>query len=194
MSTLPLPSKKYQVILADPPWHYYGDPNKDQAAGKHYALMSQDALAQMPVKSIAEKKAALFMWATGPRLPQAIELMDRWGFHFRGVAYVWVKTTNSGKIISGQGVRPTFVKPTTEFVLVGSTCKVGRPLSLLTEKQGQVVLAPRPNNKHSAKPTVFRDNITLLLGDVPRIELFAREAPFGWDVWGLEAPSDGETN
>lgn len=192
MSTPPLPSKKYQVILADPPWHYYGDPNKDQAAGKHYSLMSQDALAQIPVKSIAEKKAALFMWATGPRLPQAIELMDRWGFHFRGVAYIWVKTTNSGKIISGQGVRPTFVKPTTEFVLVGSTCKVGRPMSLLTEKQGQVVLAPRPNNKHSAKPTVFRDNITLLLGDVPRIELFAREAPVGWDVWGLEAPSNGD--
>lgn len=185
---IPLPARRYSVILADPPWMYYGDPNKDQAAGKHYALMTQEALAALPIPSITERDAALFLWATGPKLPEAIEVMRAWGFHYRGVAYVWVKTNAAGGIISGQGVRPTFVKPTTEFLLVGSTCRTGRPLPLRTEAQGQVVLASRPSNKHSAKPDVFRQRIVELLGDVSRIELFARECVEGWDVWGNETP------
>lgn len=187
-NTPPFPKRQYQVLYADCPWAYYGSPDKDQAAGKHYALMGQEALKALPVRDITAKRAALFMWATGPRLPEAIDVMRAWGFHYRGVAYVWVKTSAQGRIISGQGVRPTFVKPTTELVLVGSTCKTGRPLPLLTEGQGQVFLGPRPGNRHSAKPPGIRDRIVQLLGDVPRIELFARDAAPGWDVWGNEAP------
>lgn len=182
--TLPFPSAKYEVIYADPPWHYYGDPQKDQAAGKHYDLMSTDDIAALPVSSITAPRAALFLWATGPRLPEAIEVMKAWGFHYRGVAYVWVKTARDGHIISGQGVRPTFTKPTTEFLLVGSTSRRGRPLKLLTEAQGQVVLASR--GRHSEKPAVFREKIIELLGDVSKIELFARERVSGWDAWGNE--------
>lgn len=183
-----LPRNDYRVVLADPPWLYYGNPNKDQAAGKHYNMMSQSDLCALPVANHVTKHAACFMWATGPRLPEAISVMQAWGFHYRGVAYVWVKTNSSGKIINGQGVRPTFVKPTTEFVLVGSTNKTGRPLPLLTEGQPQVLLAPRPGNRHSAKPPEIRQRIVELLGDVPRIELFARDRDAGWDVWGNEAP------
>jgi site-specific DNA-methyltransferase (adenine-specific) len=149
--------------------------------------MPTETIAELPVAEIADKNAACFMWATGPKMPEAIEVLRSWGFHYRGVAYVWVKTSASGGIISGQGVRPTFVKPTTEFVLAGSTCKTGRPLKLLTEAQGQVVLAARPGNKHSAKPGVFRERIVELLGDVPRIELFARECVPGWDAWGNDS-------
>ncbi len=183
---LPFPPRQYAVIYADPPWHYYGDPNKDQAAGKHYSLMLTPEIAALPVGSITAPQAALFLWATGPKLPEAIEVMKAWGFHYRGVAFVWVKTARDGHIIRGQGVRPTFTKPTTEFLLVGSTCRTGRPLKLLTEAQGQVVLAPRGG--HSQKPAVFRENIVELLGDVARIELFARERVDGWDVWGNEVP------
>jgi len=180
------PTQKYQVVLADPPWAYYGDSNKNQAAGKHYSLMATKDISALPVRDLVEKRAACFMWATGPRLPEAIDVMRAWGFHYRGIAYVWVKTSAAGKIISGQGVRPTFVKPTTELVLVGSTCKTGRPLPLLTEGQGQVVLAPRPGNRHSAKPPEIRQRIVELLGDVTRIELFARDRIEGWDAWGNE--------
>lgn len=178
------PVKQYQVIYADPPWHYYGDPNKDQAAGKHYDLMNTADIAALRVRSITAPLAALFLWATCPRLPEAIEVMAAWGFHYRGVHSVWVKTARDGHIINGQGVRPTFSKPTAEFLLVGSTCRRGRPLPLLTEAQAQVVLAPR--GRHSEKPSVFRDRIVELLGDVARIELFARERVAGWDVWGNE--------
>lgn len=183
---IPFPSERYQVIYADPPWHYYGDPNKDQAAGKHYDLMSTADIAVLGVRSITAPSAALFLWATGPRLPEAIEVMAAWGFHYRGVHSVWVKTARDGRIISGQGVRPTFSKPTTEFLLVGSTCRRGRPLPLLTEAQGQVVLAPR--GRHSEKPSVFRERIVELLGNVARIELFARERVAGWDAWGNDVP------
>lgn len=182
---IPFPDARYSVLYADPPWQYDGSQTKDGAAGKHYACMATDDIGAIPVRDITAKNGACFLWATGPRLPEAIEVMRQWGFHYRGVAYVWVKTTKSGRIISGQGVRPTFTKPTTEFLLVGSTSKRGRPLKLLTEAQGQVVLAPR-EARHSQKPDVFRQRIVDLVGDVPKIELFARQRVAGWDAWGNE--------
>ena len=185
------PGKQYSVILADPPWSYYGDPNKDQAAGKHYALMSDEDILSLPVAQLAARPAVLFLWATSPRLDLAIDTMRRWGFAYRGVAFVWVKTSQAGKVIHGQGVRPSLVKPTSELLLWGSTQAKGRPLRLLTESMGQVVLAHRPGNRHSAKPACFRERIVELLGDVPRIELFARERVIGWDAWGNEV--DNET-
>lgn len=158
------------------------------AAGKHYPLMSWDDLAAMPVRDLIAptktRHGALFMWGTGPLLDQQIELIKHWGFHYRGVAFVWVKTRKDGQIIGGQGVPPTFVKPTTEFVLAASTCKSGRPLPLLDSAMHQVVLAPR--ERHSKKPDIFRDNIVQLLGDKPRIELFAREQADGWDQSGFD--------
>jgi len=85
-------------------------------------------------------------------------------------------------------IAPTFTKPTTEFLLVGSTSRRGRPLKLLTEAQGQVILAPR--GRHSEKPAIFGQRIVELLGgDVPRIELFARQRVAGWDAWGNEVAS-----
>lgn len=177
-----LPHGSFEIIYADPPWSYYGDPNKDQAAGKHYSLMSTADISELPVRSIAANRSALFLWATGPRLPEAIEVMRTWGFHYRGVAYVWVKTAIDGHIIAGQGVRPTFVKPTTELVLVGSTNARGRAFPLLSERQGQVILAPR--GAHSEKPDCIRDAIVALLGDRPRVELFATARFDGWEAWG----------
>lgn len=186
-----LPIKRhYRVVLADPPWAYYGSPDKPQAAGKHYPCIPTADICALPVAEHVQHPAACFLWATGPKLPDAIEVMRAWGFHYRGIAYVWVKTANDGRIIHGQGVRPTFTKPTTELVLVGATQLRGRPLPLLTEGQAQVVLAPRPGNRHSAKPPVIRERIVELLGNVPRIELFARDTAPGWDAWGNEVNRD----
>lgn len=185
---LPFPDKKFDIILADPPWSMWGDPNKMGAAGKEYNLMSQDELAALPVKELCNKKAALFCWATCPRLNLAIEMIERWGFHYRGVAWIWIKTRKKdGGIISGQGVPPTFVKPTTELVLAATTNKRGRAWPLLTSRQSQLVFAPR--GEHSEKPLEVHRRIEELAGDRPRIELFARAAQSGWSNWGLEAPS-----
>ena len=182
---------KYSIILADPPWAYTGDPDKPQACGKHYDCMSPEDLAALDVRTRwAENQAVLFMWATGPKLDLAIDTLKAWGFHYRGIGFVWVKTSNSGKIISGQGVRPTTVKPTTELVLVGTTQKTGRPLPLLTEAMGQVVLAPRPGNVHSRKPPEVRERIDQLYApDLKRLELFARQPFENWSAWGNEIDS-----
>jgi N6-adenosine-specific RNA methylase IME4 len=130
------------------------------------------------------KRAALFLWSTGPRLDFAIDLIERWGLFYRGVAYVWVKTNRRNQIIRGQGVPPTFTKPTTEFVLAATTMPTGRPFPILDLSQGQVVMENR--REHSQKPATIRRLIEELCGKRPRIELFAREAADGWDAWGAE--------
>ena len=121
----------------------------------------------------------------------AVDLLRAYGMHYRGVHQVWVKTTLAGKIIHGQGVRPSFVKPTCEYLLIGSTQATGRTFPLLTENMPNAVLAARPGNEHSRKPAVFRTNITDLWGDLKRVELFARGAGHsGWDSWGNEIVED----
>jgi len=183
------PKPEFDVVYADPPWPMYGNPDKNAAAGKHYDLMTMDEIKAMPIKSLLRdpKKGVFFVWVTSPRMDLGIDAIRAWGLHFRGVAFVWVKTRRDGGIIHGQGVRPTVTKPTTEFCLVATTTKKGRPLPLLSEKTPQVVLAPR--GAHSEKPQVFRDLIVELYGDVPKIELFARKSAPGFSAWGNEAPS-----
>jgi len=191
---------RYKLIYLDPPWDYYGDPDKDQAAGKHFNMMPFDELVKLPVHSLIDPPGVIFMWATGPKLDEAVDLLRMWDFFYRGIGYIWIKTTKDGRIIKGQGVRPSFVKPTTELVIVGSTEPPeeselviigsteakGRTLPLETESQGQLIFAPRPP-RHSEKPPEARERIEELFGDIPRIELFARFQYRGWDAWGLES-------
>lgn len=179
----------FEIVYADPAWSYFGDPNKNAAAGKHYDLITQKDLCALPVKDIMAKKAALFLWATGPRLDFAFEAIKSWGLHYRGVAFVWVKTRKDGNMIGAQGIPPTAVKPTTEFVLLATTNKTGRPFPLLDSKVSQVVLAPR--GKHSEKPSEVRTRIENIYGkDRKKIELFSRKMVDGWVCTGEEI--DGE--
>lgn len=176
----------YDVILADPPWPYYGNPNKDAAAGKHYDLMSMDELEALPVMRLAAKKAWLFLWATPARLHLATRLMRAWGFHYRNVAYVWRKTKQDGEPISDrQGIRPTYTKTAwIEFLLLGTTKLTGRMTPLSDESHPSEILASR--EAHSKKPDVFQELIEQQLGNVTKIELFARRVRPGWDAWGDE--------
>lgn len=180
----PFPSRTYDIAYVDPPWYYYGSPIKDAAAAKHYPLMDLDELGAIDIRRLLNKSAAVFLWATCPRLNFAVQLISKWGLHFRGVAYVWVKTNQRGAIISGQGVPPTFTKPTTELLLAATTKPTGRPFPIFDLAQSQVILHPRA--AHSEKPAVFRKRIEELCGDRPRIELFARSRARGWDAWGAE--------
>jgi len=186
-------AQKYDILLADPPWPYYGDPDKDAAAGKHYDLMSMEDLCAMPVKSILNKDAAVFVWATCPRLDYGIDLIRGWGLHFRGVAWVWAKTRKDGELIHGQGVPPTFTKPTTELLLAASTRPRGRPFKIQTSAMAQVIeepfdgpLEPHPREQHSEKPIRFIELIDELAGPDPsRMEMFCRGRPEpNWHGWG----------
>lgn len=189
--------KKYDIILADPPWEYYGSKTKDQAAGKWYDCMSDVDIMRLGVRDRwASDRSVIFMWTTCPRLDLGIEVLKEWGFYFRGVGFVWIKTKSDCVTpIGAQGVRPSIIKPTTELVIVGSTVERGRPLPLKSESVRQVVwdvdsgpeavLSPRPENVHSRKPEVVRSRIDELFSvDHSRIELFARRRFPGWDAWG----------
>ncbi len=184
---------KYEIIYADPPWPYYGSETKNAAAGKHYNLMELDAIQAMPVRSLLRYgEGCVFLWATCPRLHFAIDTLRKWGFHYRGVAFVWVKCRADGGWIHGQGIPPTATKPTTELCLLGTTQPKGRPYKLQDSAVRQAydiedtIEIAAPRGKHSQKPEVFRTMIERLYGERLRLELFARQTSPGWYSWGNE--------
>lgn len=188
----PLPDKKYEVILADPPWGGY-TPCGTARIG--YDTMSTDELWDFPLDQIMAPRCVLFIWVTSPLLfAQQREVLTHWQqvhrLKYQGMPYVWVKTKKDGTPIGASGPRPRLVKPVCEFVLAFSNVRRGRPLPLETEAQRQVIFAPK-DRTHSRKPAEVHRRIEALLGDRTRIELFARSAEPGWDRWGNEAPPPG---
>ena len=179
-----LPQNYFQCILADPPWSYNDKRGSKPAWGAMtYKTMPTQSIASLPVTAIAAPDCALFMWATMPLLPDAFAVLAGWQFDYITCAFVWVKQNpKNGGIYSGMG---HWTNQNAELCLLarrGKPCRVARNVK-------QIILAPR--GRHSAKPPEVRDRIVRLIGDVPRIELFAREQPKGWEVWGNEVPSSG---
>lgn len=179
------PSGTYDVIVIDPPWPHYGSPDKDAAAGKHYPLMSREAIFNLPVHDLCVGHSVVFLWSTCPLVHVAVHALEAWGLVPRGVQFVWVKTRRDGKPIGPQGVRPSIVKPLTELVLAGSFTGRGRPMPLASESVSQTVFAPR--QEHSRKPEEVMERIEALYPDASKLELFARGKPrTGWLAWGDE--------
>jgi N6-adenosine-specific RNA methylase IME4 len=178
------PTGQWDVIAADPPWDHYGSPTKWAAAGKEYPLIRDEDMMKLPVPDLMHRESVLFLWATGPRLDFALDCLHAWHLWYRGVAFVWVKTKQNGAPIGAQGVRPSIVKPTTEFVLAASKTKRGRPMPVADESVRQVVMAPK--REHSRKPDEVQERIELLYPHATRLELFARRPRPGWDAFGNE--------
>lgn len=181
---IPFPDKKYSIIYADPPWSY-SDSGCSGAAAAQYATMSINELKQLPVNpaggGIAADDCVLFMWATYPKMQEALDLIEAWGFKYKSIAFQWIKQNRSGNgYFFGLG---RWTRGNTEPCLIAIKGKPKR----ISAGVGQLVFSPL--RRHSQKPTEVRDKIVELMGDLPRIELFAREAAPGWDVWGNEAPT-----
>jgi len=179
-------TKRYEIVLTDFPWTY----TKFGTAKLTYKQMTEEEISNFDWSLFLAKDAIVFSWVTCPKLDLALRCGERWkkqGLIYQGVAFVWVKTKLDGTPLKASGVRPRTVKPLTEFCLVYST-KDKRVFPLLSEKIVQTVFAPKPlPGKHSTKPPEVRDRIVELLGDRPRIELFARgKIPEGWDGHGDE--------
>ena len=151
------------------------------AAQNHYQTMSDEQLYQLPVADLTAEDCALFLWCTFPKLPEAIKLISAWGFSFKTVAFVWVKQNKSGNgFFMGLG---WWTRSNAEICLLAVKGKPRR------KSAGVRQLILSPVEQHSKKPDVVRDNIVTLMGDLPRIELFARQSTPGWDVWGNEVDS-----
>ena len=178
--------KKYQIIYADPAWKYNSKANHKTrfrgGAEGHYQLMSMEEIKKIPIDKISEDNCVLFLWTTFPYLEEQIKLFSHWGFNYKTVGFTWVKTNPiNGKPFFGVGY---YAKSNAEICLMGIKGKM-KPVS---NKISSIIISPR--GKHSQKPDEARNRITQLFGDIPRIELFARQKTEGWDVWGNEVKSD----
>jgi len=170
--------KKYNIIYADPPWEYKqsgGIKNSRGMAKQFYDTMSIEQIKKIPVESLADSNCILFLWATYPQISEAVDVLQTWGFEYKTVAFTWVKKTLWDKEFVGMGA---YTRANPEIVLLGIR---GRPV-IISHKVRQLVYARI--NEHSEKPDIIRKKIIQLMGDLPRIELFARSRVHGWDVWG----------
>lgn len=184
---------KFSVLYADPPWKFapmgiapeaiHKALASHSAAEDHYPTMTLEAMKQLRVGDVAAPSSVLFMWATSPFLKQALELMEAWGFRYKTCAFVWAKRSadNTGWAHAGGW----YTLSGTELCLLGTR---GKTLPRVSKNQYQLIVAPR--SIHSAKPAEARHRIERIYGDVPKLELFAREHNDGWAVWGNEVHSD----
>jgi len=181
MNKIELPNKKYNIIYADPPWSYRGK-MMNSSVTDHYDVMSLQDICDLPIKDISENNCILFMWVTLPKLNEFMKVVESWGFEYKTVAFVWVKKNMKSKgYFMGLG-RWTRANP--EICILATKGKISRI------DKGIRQLQIHPIEKHSKKPNIFRKLIIDLVGDLPRIELFARTKVEGWDAWGNEVPKE----
>lgn len=175
---------QYGVIYADPPWRfepYSRQTGMDRAADNHYPTMMLEEIAALAVP--AADDCVLFLWATAPMMPQALQVMEAWDFEYKSQV-IWVKN----RIGTGYWARNKH-----ELLLIGTRGDVPapepgtQPESVITASVGV----------HSAKPDLFYELIENLFPTLPRIEMFSRRSRREWAVWGAEAlpahdPDTGE--
>lgn len=171
------PKHHYEIIYADPAWTYNDKALAgNRGAGCKYDLMTDQALGQMPVPVLAAEDCACFMWVTMPKLREGLALMHWWGFTYKTVAFTWIKRNpKAGSLFWGMG---RWTRANAELVLLGTK---GKPQRM---NAGVHSVIESPIGPHSRKPHEARDRIVSLMGDRPKIELFARGDTPGWDAWG----------
>lgn len=141
--------------------------------------MSFEDIYNLPVQDICDDNCILFLWCTFPRLREGMTTIESWGFNYYGLGFNWVKLNKkSGTVFWGMGY---YTRQNPEICLIGTK---GNKFKPKVRNIHSVVMTPV--EEHSIKPSEVRDNIVKIIGDLPRIELFAREVPEGWDVWGNE--------
>ena len=173
--------KKYNIIYADPPWAFkaWGENGNGRSAERHYPTMNKEDIQNLPIPKICEKDCVLFLWVTAPCLEQGLELIRAWGFIYKTVAFTWIKKNKkSDSLFTGMGY---YTRSNAEFCLIATKGKI------LPRKSHDVHSVVCTHiERHSKKPDEVRKRIVRLFGDIPKIELFARERSDGWDCWGNE--------
>lgn len=172
---------KYAIVYADPPWRYAMYSGKDNAKSceRYYPTMNTAEIKKLPVKKIAAENSVLFLWSTAPQLPAALEILTAWGFTYKTVGFTWIKQNKkTDGIFTGMGL---YTRANAEFCLLATRGKI---LERRSHSVKSVIISHI--EQHSKKPDEARDRIVTLFGNIPRIELFARQYADGWDCWGNE--------
>lgn len=186
----PFPNKKYQIIYADPPWSYYNDmtviPEKNNSSLGFmskipYPVMSSEDIKKLPIKNIADDNCILFIWTTDYHLSRCCEVIKEWGFNYKTIGFVWQKLNKKNKPVCFMGTYT--LKSGVELCLLATK---GKNANKLVKNHKVRALLQRQREIHSKKPDEIRNRIVELVGDIPRIELFARQKTDGWEVWGNE--------
>lgn len=173
-------TEKFNIIYADPPWRYRRSAGEG-VAENHYPTMDIEKICALPVAELAAKDSVLFLWATFPMLPEALRVINAWGFTFKTVAFVWLKQNRKAQSwFYGLGF---WTRGNAEICLLATR---GHP-KRQSNSVHQFIISPIEG--HSKKPDEAREKIIQLVGDLPRVELFARQTPPGWAVWGNEVDS-----
>lgn len=175
--------KKYNIIYADPPWKYYGGLKKGSCT-QYYPVMTIDEICSLPIAELAAEDSILFMWTTFPKLYESFDVINAWGFEYKTVAFVWLKQTKKSRDwFTGCGF---WTRSNAEICLLATK---GKPIRF-SKSVHQLIVSPI--EEHSKKPDITRDKIVELAGNLPRVELFARQKVCGWDAWGNEVKCDIE--
>ena len=175
-----LPNKKYNIIYADPAWHFktYSNKGEKRSAIQHYDCLNINDICNLPVNDIADDDCILFIWVIDSMLPEALQVIKKWNFKYKTVAFTWVKQNKiSDGYFTGMGY---WTRCNPEQCLLATK---GNP-KRLSKAVRQLIISKR--QEHSKKPNCVRNKIIELCGDLPRIELFARQKTEGWDSWGNE--------
>jgi N6-adenosine-specific RNA methylase IME4 len=164
---------KYDIILADPPWRYSFSKTKNRAIENHYPTMSMSELLMLPVQGVSHDASILFLWATSPKLREALGLIEEWGFTYVSHA-MWDKE------IIGMGY---WFRGQHELLLVGR--KKNSKCTPVAHRVASV-FRDRRSSKHSKKPAVVYEWIERAWPDSTKLELFARNGRPGWNTAGNE--------
>lgn len=189
-------TSRYRTIVADPPWHYEGfaalststaPGNRYKPVGEPryglkplpYPTLTVEEIAALPVGSMAEPDAHLYLWTTSRYLRDAYDVIGAWGFRYSQLL-TWCKTPKG--ILAGGAYQPN-----AEYVLFARRGSL-KPLRRLDTCWWHW---PRVPKQHSKKPDAFLD-IVEQVSPGPYVELFARRARFGWDYWGDQSHGTAE--
>lgn len=167
----------FNILYIDPPWRYQ-QKRLQGAAEHHYTTMDISDIASLPVGDLADEDCVLFLWATFPQLPEALQVIRSWGFVYKSVAFVWLKKNKKADSwFFGLGF---WTRGNAEICLIATK---GRP-KRKSAAVHQFIISPVEG--HSKKPDIVRNKIVELMGDLPRAELFARQRHEGWVCLGNE--------
>jgi len=181
---------KYGAIYADPPWRFEGwRPShvlrpRGSDAQAHYPTMPTDEICALPVAPWAADDSVLFLWITWPQLPDAMRVIEAWGFKYKTCAFCWIKADDRQADLLGAPPKARmglgyWTRSNSEVCLLATR---GKPKRLNADVR-QVILEPL--REHSRKPDDIRQRIERLVAG-PYMEMFARTTTPGWDVWGNE--------
>lgn len=183
--------KKYSIIYADPAWSYYNDstakPDCTTVKGMRrppYEVMSSTEIMNLPVANITADDCILFIWTTDYHLSRCIQVIEAWGFQYKTVGFVWAKKNKKGEQVCFMGAYT--MKSGVELCLLATK---GKNAHKLVKKHNVRSYIESPRLEHSKKPDEIRNRIVELVGNLPRLEMFARQKHDGWDNWGNEIDS-----